>query len=63
VALETAAWRELTQLRLACIHPQLTAYWQSLSAELNLSGTGALSMADVQRIMVQKAQVDLQVRP
>lgn len=30
------AEREVRQLRLACIHPQMTAYWQNLSAELQL---------------------------
>jgi len=27
---------ELTQLRLACVHPQLTNYWKALSNELQL---------------------------
>ncbi len=30
------AEREVRQLRLACIHPQMTAYWRNLSAELQL---------------------------
>ena len=30
------AERELRQLRLACIHPQMTAYWRNLSAEMQL---------------------------
>lgn len=30
------AEREVRQLRLACIHPQMTAYWQNLSAEMQL---------------------------
>lgn len=30
------AEREVRQLRLACIHPQMTAYWRNLSAEMQL---------------------------
>ena len=34
--LERIAKTELLQLRIACIHPQLTAYWKELSSELQL---------------------------
>lgn len=39
-ALAMTAQSELHQLRLACVHPQLTAYWRKLSSELQL---GAVS--------------------
>jgi hypothetical protein len=34
--LALTARNSLLQLRIACIHPQLTAYWRELSAELQL---------------------------
>lgn len=40
---EDAANR-LLQLRLACIHPQLTKHWQQLSTDLQLDVGGTLSM-------------------
>ena len=36
------AERELLQLRLACIHPQMTAYWRNLSAEMQLDSVSTL---------------------
>ena len=38
--LERIAKTELLQLRIACIHPQLTAYWKELSSELQLQVGG-----------------------
>ena len=35
------AEREVRQLRLACIHPQMTAYWRNLSAEMQLDSVSA----------------------
>lgn len=35
-ALDVLAAAEVLQLRLACVHPQLTRYWKELSAELQL---------------------------
>ncbi len=40
---EDAANRIL-QLRLACVHPQLTKHWQQLSTDLQLNMGGTLSM-------------------
>lgn len=54
--LEAVAARELLQLRLACLHPQLTSYWRSMSADMGGAGAGtgggghgnvALSMVQV----------------
>ncbi|KAF5839335.1 SNF2 family N-terminal domain-containing protein [Dunaliella salina] len=52
----------LTQLRLACVHPQLTQYWTALSSELQLNhaGGGALSMVDILKRMWDQAQMHLQ---
>ena len=36
------AEREVRQLRLACIHPQMTAYWRNLSAEMQLDSVSHL---------------------
>jgi hypothetical protein len=42
--LAAAARGESLQLRLACIHPQLTRSWQQLSGDLQLQIGGTLSM-------------------
>lgn len=61
--LQRLAANELLQLRLACIHPQLTAYWRELSAELQLEGGGgALSMEEILKRMRDGAQLELQAR-
>jgi len=51
---------ELLQLRLACIHPQLTSYWQQLSSEMQLGRGGALSMGEILGRMRDSTQVKLQ---
>ncbi len=38
LALSRKATSQLLQLRLACVHPQLTEYWRQLSNELHLGG-------------------------
>lgn len=58
--LQKAAASELLQLRLACLHPQLTTYWKQLSAELQLEQGGALSMAEILSRMRDASQVKLQ---
>lgn len=60
--LQSTAANELLQLRLACIHPQLTSYWRLLSSELQLDQGGALSMVEILSRMRDNAQVHLQVR-
>jgi hypothetical protein len=57
---EKLAQNELLQLRLACIHPQLTQYWRELSSELQLDQGGALSMEEILKRMVEAAQLHLQ---
>ena len=59
-ALEQLAARELLQLRLACIHPQLTGYWRELSAELQLKQGGALSIVEILGRMKDGTQLKLQ---
>lgn len=49
---EKLAQNELLQLRLACIHPQMTSYWRELSSELQLDQGGALSMEEILKRMV-----------
>ncbi|KAL0047258.1 hypothetical protein WJX82_010979 [Trebouxia sp. C0006] len=54
------AEREVRQLRLACIHPQMTAYWRNLSAELQLDSGGALSMGQIMQRLLEGVQAELQ---
>ncbi|GAB4816117.1 hypothetical protein N2152v2_003163 [Parachlorella kessleri] len=58
--LREEAARELLQLRLACIHPQLTRHWQQLSSDLQLNMGGTLSMQEIMQRLVDKAQYELQ---
>lgn len=52
---------DLTQLRLACIHPQLTRFWtKDLASELQLASGGAASMNEILRQLVHKEEVELQ---
>ena len=39
---EKVASQQLTQLRLACDHPQLTQYWRALSQEMQLDNVRPL---------------------
>lgn len=51
----------LHQLRLACIHPQLTKFWrQEMAGDLQLGSGGTTSMAEVLQRLVDKEQGDLQ---
>ena len=51
----------LVQLRLACIHPQLTNFWrQEMSSDLQLGNGGTASMSEVLQRLVDKEQGDLQ---
>lgn len=51
----------LLQLRLACIHPQLTKFWrQEMSNDLQLGSGGTTSMSEVLQRLVDKQQVELQ---
>jgi hypothetical protein len=59
-ALDELAARELHQLRLACVHPQLTAYWKELSAELQLRQGGALGIGEILGRMRASSQLKLQ---
>ncbi|KAL0039084.1 hypothetical protein WJX77_007371 [Trebouxia sp. C0004] len=56
------AEREVRQLRLACIHPQMTAYWRNLSAELQLDSGGALSMGQIMQRLLEGVQAELQAK-
>ncbi|KAK9830399.1 hypothetical protein WJX72_011536 [[Myrmecia] bisecta] len=58
--LREATERAVAQLRLACIHPQLTQYWKTLSGELQLEQGGALSMAEIMQRMCDGVQSELQ---
>lgn len=51
----------LLQLRLACIHPQLTKFWQQeMAGDLQLGSGGTTSMGEVLQRLVDKEQGDLQ---
>lgn len=48
------------QLRLACIHPQLTRHWKRLSGDLQLGAGGTLSMSEIMARLADGAAQDLQ---
>ena len=51
----------LLQLRLACIHPQLTKFWrQEMAGDLQLGSGGTTSMGEVLQRLVDKEQGELQ---
>ena len=51
----------LSQLRLACIHPQLTQYWSRLmSTDLQLGQGGIRSLEEILERLVEKQAEDLQ---
>ena len=51
----------LTQLRLACIHPQLTQYWSRvMSSDLQLGHGGMRSLEEILERLVEKQAEDLQ---
>lgn len=50
-----------SQLRQACIHPQLTKAWREMAAEGQLGLGTALSMEEIMQRLVDQAQFDLQV--
>lgn len=59
-SLEEMVYQEVGQLRLACIHPQLTKHWRELGAELDLNAGGTVSMEEVMQRLVDKATFELQ---
>ena len=59
-SLEDQLVQESVELRLACIHPQLTKHWQELGAELDLAAGGTVSMEEVMQRLVDKATFELQ---
>ena len=49
------------QLRLACIHPQLTSFWKrEMASDLQIGSGGSASMMEVLKRLVDKEQGDLQ---
>ena len=49
------------QLRLACIHPQLTSFWKrEMASDLQIGSGGSASMMEVLQRLVDKEQGDLQ---
>lgn len=52
-------WSFVTQLRLACIHPQLTANWRNASSELQLE-SGALGINEVVERLMHTSRGKLQ---
>lgn len=51
----------LLQLRLACIHPQLTKFWrQEMAGDLQLGSGGTTSMGEVLQRLVDKEQAEIQ---
>ncbi|PRW05825.1 E3 ubiquitin- ligase SHPRH [Chlorella sorokiniana] len=58
--LELAAADNLSQLRQACIHPQLTRAWREMAAEGQLGMGTTLSMEEIMQRLVDQAQFDLQ---
>lgn len=53
----------ITELRKACIHPQLTTYWATLANELQLGNAGALGPVEIMHRMLATGTRDLQVLP
>jgi len=53
------SWAFVTQLRLACIHPQLTANWRNASSELQLE-SGALGINEVVERLMNTSKGKLQ---
>ncbi len=53
--------QSVLQLRLACIHPQLTSFWKrEMSSDLQIGSGGSASMMEVLKRLVDKEQGDLQ---
>eukprot|EP00891_Asterochloris_glomerata_P005983 jgi/Astpho2/5983/Aster-x1340 len=50
---------QLQQLRLACTHPQITAFWKELQSELQVEG-GVLSLSEIMGRMLDSTQLKLQ---
>jgi len=59
-AAEKEAKEVMLQLRMSCLHPQMTAYWRRLSAEMQLDDGGTLSMGEIMTRMSDAKQVALQ---
>lgn len=51
----------ITELRKACIHPQLTSYWTTLANDLQLGSAGALGPVDIMQRMLATGTRELQV--
>ncbi|KDD72348.1 hypothetical protein H632_c3478p0, partial [Helicosporidium sp. ATCC 50920] len=60
VRAEEAVLQGAGQLRLACVHPQLTRHWRTLEADLQLSLGGTLSMEEIMQRLVDRAQWEVQ---